>query len=258
MFTAEVVDWLFGASFQRMPGLPQLIGYHLVLAFVPMAIAIAIAVPAGVWVGHTGRGGTLAVNLANVGRAVPSLGILLLAVTAVGRGYLPVVVALVAMAIPPMVTNSYIGVREVDADVRDAARGMGLTGWHLVRQVEVPIALPVIMAGVRTSAVQVVATATLAGYPGLDSLGLPIFVGLATGVQFNAQARAIVLIAVLAVALLAVLTEQGLGWLEQRIVPTGILAREAARAGAPPPDAMSDPKAASSQPAEPARESSGV
>lgn len=243
MFTPEIIDWVFGAEFQRMPGLPALVGYHLLFVFIPMFIAMAIALPLGIWVGHTGRGGTLAVNLANVGRAVPSLGIILIAVTVLGRGRIPVFITLVAMAIPPMVTNAYVGVREVDRDVKDAARGMGLTPWQMVREVEAPVALPVIMAGIRTSAVQVVATATLAGYVGLDGLGLPIFRGLATGVQFNDQARALVLIAVVAVALLAIATEQGLGALERRIVPTGLQAAEAASAAdapAPPPDDEAD------------------
>ena len=234
MFTADVIAWILGAPLQRMPGVPALIGYHLVFVAIPMAIAMAIALPLGVGVGHSGRGGTLAVNLANIGRAIPSLGIILIAVTTLGRGRVPVFITLVAMAIPPMVTNSYVGVREVDRDVKDAAVGMGLTGWQLIREVEIPVALPVIMAGIRTSAVQVVATATLAGYVGLEGLGLPIFRGLATGVQFNAQARAIVLVAVVAVAVLAIATEQGLGWLERRIVPAGLQAREAEEAGTVP------------------------
>lgn len=236
MVTAEIIDWILGAEFQRMPGLPALIGYHLLFVAIPMLIAMAIALPLGIWVGHTGRGGTLAVNLTNVGRAVPSLGIILIAVTALGRGRIPVFITLVAMAIPPMVTNSYVGVREVERDVKDAAKGMGLTGLQIVREVEIPVALPVIMAGIRTSAVQVVATATLAGYVGLQGLGLPIFRGLATGVQFNVQARALVLVAVLAVALLAIATEQGLGWFERRIVPAGLRAKEAAEAGTVPID----------------------
>lgn len=240
MFDAEVIDWVLGAEYLRMPGLPQLVVQHLLYAVVPLAIAIALALPVGVWVGHTGRGGTLAVNLANVGRAVPSLGIVLIALLAFGIGLLPLYITLAAMAVPPIVTNSYVGVRHVDREVRDAARGMGLTGWQLVRQVEVPIALPVIMAGIRTSAVQVVATATLAGYVALGGLGRPIFTGLATGVNFNPQARAIVIVGVVAVGVLAIATEQGLGWLERRVVPTGLQAREAAEAAGTPAGATAD------------------
>ena len=233
MFTSEVVDWLRGAEYLRMPGLPMLVVQHILYALVPLLIAIAIALPIGVWVGHTGRGGTLAINLANVGRAVPSLGIVLIALLALGIGLTPLYITLAAMAIPPIVTNSYVGVRQVDPEVRDAALGMGLSGWQIVRLVEMPIALPVIMAGIRTSAVQVVATATLAGYVALGGLGRPIFTGLATGVNFNPQARAIVIVGVLAVAVLSIATEQGLGWLERRVVPAGLQAREASAAGSP-------------------------
>lgn len=237
MFTADVFNWILGDELLRMPGVPTLILQHIGYTIIPLAIAIAIALPLGVWVGHTGRGGTLAINAANVGRAVPSFGIIVIAYIASGRGIIPVYITLIAMAIPPIVTNSYVGVRQVDPEIKDAASGMGLTGWQLVRQVEVPMALPVIMAGIRTSAVQVVATATLAAYIGLAGLGRPIFTGLATGVQFNQQARAIVLVGVIAVALLAVGTEQGLGWLERRIVPSGLQAKEAS-----PGDVIEDPE----------------
>jgi osmoprotectant transport system permease protein len=232
--------WLAGEELLQMPGVPTLVLQHLAYSFIPLVLAIVIALPLGVWVGHTGRGGTLAINASNVGRAVPSFGIIVIAFIASGRGVIPVFITLIAMAIPPIVTNAYVGVRQVDPEVRDAARGMGLTAWQLVRQVEVPMAMPVIMAGIRTSAVQVVATATLAAYIGLEGLGRPIFTGLATGVQFNAQARAVVLVGIIGVAILAIGTEQGLGWLERRIVPTGIQARAAAEADAGQADVVAE------------------
>jgi len=233
---AEVWAWLRGTRFLGMEGVPSLVAEHLVYAFLPTGIAMLIALPVGLWVGHTHRGGEIAVNIANVGRAVPSFGIITLAyiaflgVEAAGSEYAPVYLTLVLMAVPPILTNTYVGVREVDPEVLDAARGMGLTGWQLVRRVEIPMAMPVIMAGIRTSAVQVVATATLAAYVGLGGLGRPIFTGLAIGVQFNPQARAIVLTGVVLVAVLAVLTELGLGRLERLVVPRGIQERESALA----------------------------
>lgn len=251
MFTTDLLRWITGDELLRMPGVPTLVLQHLAYSLIPLAIAIALALPLGVWVGHTGRGGTAAINASNVGRAVPSFGIIIIAFIASGRGVIPVFITLIAMAIPPIVTNAYVGVRQVDREVRDAASGMGLTGWQLVRQVEVPMALPVIMAGIRTSAVQVVATATLAAYIGLEGLGRPIFTGLAIGVQFNPQARAVVIVGVVAVGLLAIATEQGLGWLERRIVPSGLQARDAAAAAGDEPtsvDVSDDPDAADERP----------
>ncbi|HEY8338651.1 MAG TPA: ABC transporter permease [Egibacteraceae bacterium] len=215
----EVLGWILGGDFAGLPGLPVLVAQHLAYSFLPTAAAVAIALPLGLWVGHTGRGGTFAIQVSNAGRAIPSLGIIVLAFIGLGFGFAPVYVTLVLMAIPPILTNTYVGVREVDPDVRDSAEGLGLTGLQVLWKVEVPLALPVIMAGIRTSAVQVVATATLAAYVGLGGLGRPIFNGLAQNVQANPIARAQVVVAVVAVALLAVATELGLGWLERLVVP---------------------------------------
>lgn len=233
----EAWRWLLGEQYVRVDGLPTLVGQHIAYAAVPLLIAIAIALPLGLWVGHTGRGGTLAINLANVGRAVPSLGIIVIAFIAFGLGFWPVYIALVAMAIPPIVTNTYVGVRQVDPEVREAAEGMGLSGMQLLRQVEIPIAMPVIMAGIRTSAVQVVATATLAAFVGLNGLGRPIFTGLATNVQASPQARTLVVVGVVMVAVLAVVTERALGWAERALVPDGLALRAAAEEAGPAPDA---------------------
>jgi osmoprotectant transport system permease protein len=166
----DVLRWLAGESWLGVDGVPTLVVQHLLYALVPTVVAMAIALPIGLWSGHTGRGGLLAINVANVGRAIPSFGLILLAFTLAGFGFVPVYVTLVALAIPPILTNTYVGVRQVDPEIRDAAAGMGLTGAQILRQVEVPMALPVIMAGVRTSAVQVVATATLAAVVGLGGL----------------------------------------------------------------------------------------
>lgn len=232
----KVWPWLLGEEFAGtgVPGVPTLVWEHLLYAIVPLIAAIVIAVPLGVWVGHINRFGTLAVNISNAGRAIPSFGLIIIAFLLFSAGFVPVYITLTAMAIPPILTNTYVGVREVDPEVRDAAVGMGLSGMEIVRRVEVPMALPVMMAGIRTSAVQVVATATLAAYIGLGGLGRPIFTGLAIGPQFNPDARTMLLVACVLVAILAILTEQLLGAVERRIVPTGLLRKQEqeARGGA--------------------------
>ncbi len=237
----HVIPWLLGQEYPNtgVAGVPTLLFEHLLYVIVPLLLALATAVPVGLWVGHINRGGTLAINIANAGRAIPSLGIIIIAFIAFSAGFIPVYVTLTAMAIPPILTNTYVGVREVDPEVRDAAAGMGLSGWEILRKVEIPMAMPVIMAGVRTSAVQVVATATLAAYIGLGGLGRPIFTGLAIGPQFNPDAKTLLVVACILVAILAVLTEQVLGVAERKIVPTGLVGKqEQERRGTPPPSAV--------------------
>jgi osmoprotectant transport system permease protein len=216
--------WLLGEQHEtlRIAGVPTLLAEHLLYVVGPLLVAIAIALPVGLWVGHINKGGTLAINISNAGRAIPSLGLILIAYLAFGLSAIPVLIALIAMAIPPILTNTYVGVREIDAEVRDAAAGMGLSGWQILQRVEIPMAMPVIMAGIRTSAVQVVATATLAAFVGLGGLGRPIFTGLATSVQFNPDARTVVVVAVVLVAVFAIVVEQLLGVVERLVVPTGL------------------------------------
>ena len=133
-----------------------------------------MGLPIGLWLGHTGRGSFVAVTVANVGRAVPSIGLVLLFFAVLGAGFMNIMLALVLLAIPPILTNAYAGVRQVDADVVDAARGIGMTGAEIVRRVELPLALPLVSAGIRTSTVNVIATATLGPEGGVVTLGDPI------------------------------------------------------------------------------------
>lgn len=240
-----VLPWLLGQEYPNtgVPGVPTLVWEHLLYVVVPLLLALAIALPIGLWVGHINKGGTLAINIANAGRAIPSLGIIIIAFIAFSAGFIPVYITLTAMAIPPILTNTYVGVREVDPEIRDAAAGMGLSGWEIMRRVEIPMAMPVIMAGVRTSAVQVVATATLAAYIGLGGLGRPIFTGLAIGPQFNPDARTMLLVACVLVALMAIATEQLLGVVERAVVPRGLAAKQEQEArGAPPTEADAQPQ----------------
>lgn len=144
---------------------------HLELSAESVLIAIVIGVPLGVFLGHIHRFSFLAINVSNVGRALPSLGILAILLPIFGIGTTNVIIALVILAAPPILTNSYVAVDQVDADTVDAAKGIGLTPWQVLTRVELPLSLPLIFAGIRTSAVFVVATATLAGFFGGGGLG---------------------------------------------------------------------------------------
>jgi osmoprotectant transport system permease protein len=218
----EVLAWLTDpAQWSGPDGIPVRTLQHLWYSLLATAIAAAIALPIGVYIGHTGRGALFAVNLTNLGRAIPSLGIIILMFTIFGFGIVPVLVTLFALAIPPIVTNSYIGVRSVDPDVRQAAEGMGMRGRQVLWQVELPMAMPLIMAGVRTSAVQVVATATLAAFVGLGGLGRYLIDGLAQRDLAEVVAGAIL------VAVLSLLTELVLGRVQTLVVPRGLAERGA-------------------------------
>lgn len=217
-----VLQWFTDpVNWQGTDGVPNRVLEHLGYSITATIMALLIALPVGLLVGHTGRGGTLAINLSNVGRAVPSFGVIILAFLLLGIGLLPPLIALTAMAIPPIVTNTYVGVRSVDADVRDSAEGMGLTGWQVLRDVEVPVAMPLILAGVRTSAVQVVATATLAAFISLGGLGRYIFDALQT------QNTAEVVAGAILVAVLALIVELAMSRVQQTVVSTGLQQRNA-------------------------------
>ncbi|HEV2825726.1 MAG TPA: ABC transporter permease subunit, partial [Actinomycetota bacterium] len=137
---ADVVSWLTDpAQWSGPDGIPVRTLQHLWYSLLATAIAAAVALPIGIFIGHTGRGALFAVNLTNLGRAIPSLGIIILMFTLVGFGLVPVLVALIALAVPPIVPNSYIGIRSVDRDVREAAEGMGMRGRQVLWQVELPV-----------------------------------------------------------------------------------------------------------------------
>jgi osmoprotectant transport system permease protein len=218
----EVLAWLTDpAQWSGPDGIPVRTLQHLWYSLLATAIAAAVALPIGVYIGHTGRGAVFAVNLTNLGRAIPSLGIIILMFTIFGFGVAPILVTLFALAIPPIVTNSYIGVRSVDPDVRQAAEGMGMRGRQVLWQVELPMAMPLIMAGIRTSAVQVVATATLAAFVGLGGLGRYLIDGLAQRNLAEVVGGAIL------VAVLSLLTELVLGRVQTLVVSKGLAERGA-------------------------------
>jgi osmoprotectant transport system permease protein len=213
----SVVRWFADpAQWSGSDGIPVRLAEHVRLSAESVAIGALIALPIGIALGHYGRFGNLAMNVSNVGRAVPSFGILVIAFQAMGLGDLPIVVALTALAIPPMVTNSYVALSEVDPDIKEAARGMGYRDLARLFRVELPLSVPLIMAGVRTSAVQVVATATLAALIAGGGLGRFIVDG------FGQQNNAMLFAGAVLVALLALATELSLSGVERVLVPRGI------------------------------------
>lgn len=182
MIITEVIRWFGdGAHWQGQAGIPTRLAQHVVISAEAMLVAAVVGLPIALVLGHLGRGGFLAVNVSNIGRAVPSFAILVLAaqVPAIGVGNGAALVALIALALPPIVTNAYVGMTTVDPDVREAAVAMGMSGYQVLRRVELPLALPLILAGLRTSAVQVVATATLAAEVAAGGLGRYIVDGIA-------------------------------------------------------------------------------
>jgi osmoprotectant transport system permease protein len=223
-FLGKVAAWFSApASWSGNNTIPLRLWEHVSLSAVSLAIAVLIALPLGLYIGHTDRGSRVVVAIANVGRAVPSLGWLGIALPITlalfqggGLGFLPACIALVALGIPPIVTNTYAGLREVDRDLLDAGRGMGMTELQLLGRVGVPIALPVIMAGLRSSAVTIVATATLAAVVGGGTLGAFILDGLFVNDLPRVFGAAVL------VALLALLTELGFGYLQRRVVSPGL------------------------------------
>jgi osmoprotectant transport system permease protein len=226
-FFGNVVDWFRdGSHWSGDDGVIHRLAEHVQISLVSLLIAAAIALPIGLVLGHMRRGGLIAINTSNVGRALPTLAVLILLVQIFGigdppgplafLGSLPTLIALVALAIPPMLTNAYVGMTDVDPDVRESAEGMGMSGGQQLLRVELPIALPLIMAGVRTAAVAVVATATLAAYIGWGGLGRYIIDGLASQDNVEVFAGAVL------VALLSVVVEFALAAVQHLVVSPGL------------------------------------
>ncbi|MGW2715559.1 ABC transporter permease [Streptomyces sp. NPDC001356] len=208
-------DWLADAAhWSGDDGIRHRLLQHLLLTAGCLALSCLIALPVALVLGHLGKGGALAVNISNVGRAVPTFAVLvLLLLTPVGRwGDGPTVVALVLFAVPPLLTNAYVGMREVDRGVVQAARGMGMTGRQLLFRVELPLSLPLLLNGVRIAAVQLVATATIAALAGGGGLGRIITAG------FNLASTPQVVAGALLVAVFALLVE-GVFEIAVRVAP---------------------------------------
>ena len=188
---------------------------HLELSVAAMAVALLLALPLGVWLGHLHRGSFLAINVSNLGRALPSLAVIAVGITFLGIGFWSIVLALVVLAIPPILTNAYVAVDEVETDAVEAARGMGMTRWQIVRRIELPLALPLIFAGIRTAVVFVIATATIAAVAGGGGLG-DIIVNQA---EYGLEG---VVGAAICVSLLALAADALLGLVQRALTPAGL------------------------------------
>ncbi|SOE00744.1 ABC transporter permease [Blastococcus haudaquaticus] len=201
-------------NWTRPNGILELLGEHLRISVIAVLAGIVVAVPVGIALGSAGRGRGAVVVLSNVSRAVPTLALLtLFAVSPIGFGATATTIALAVFAVPPILTNTYVGFRGVDADVREAARGMGMSRGQIVRRVELPLALPLVMTGVRTAAVQVVATASLAALVAGGGLGRIVALG------FGQQDYGQIIAGAFLIAVLALLTELLLVLLSRAVTP---------------------------------------
>jgi osmoprotectant transport system permease protein len=240
----STVSWLLDPGhWAGSDGIPTRIGEHLAISVVSLLAAAAVALPVGAFIGHTGRGGTLAVNVANLGRAIPSYAVLVIVLPPAlqlapvlgydpgfGLSEIPTFTAMFLLAIPPILVNTYIGLRGVDRDLVESARGMGLREIQILARLEVPLSIGVIVGGVRTAAVQVVATASLGAVVAYGGLGRYIIDGIARH-ENDRLFAGVVLVAGLALA-----TEGLLALVQRTVTPRGLrLPDRRARPGAPAP-----------------------
>jgi ABC-type proline/glycine betaine transport systems, permease component len=230
-----VAQWMAEPShWAGTDGIPIRLAEHIGISAASLVIATAVAIPVGLWIGHTGRGVGFAINLANLGRAVPSLaaiGIVVPFTQAIdpdaGFRIYPTLVAMVVLAVPPILVNTFAGVAQVDRDLVESARGMGFRERQILGRVEVPVAVPVIVGGIRSAAVQVVATATLGAIYGLGGLGRYVVDGIAQ----NDDAK--LFSGVILVAALALAAEGGLALLQRQATSPGLRRRSSSGASAP-------------------------
>ena len=187
-------------------------------------LAAGIALPIGIWLGHLHRGGFLAINVSNIGRALPSLAVIAVLLAIVGIGFWNVAFALVILAVPVILTNAYVGVDGVDRDLVEAARGMGMTSWQILTRVEIPMALPLIFAGLRTAALYVMATTPLAAFAGGEGLGNVI----ANQASYKLEG---VIAASILISILAFMADGFFALLQHFATPRALRGRHAAEKG---------------------------
>jgi len=215
----DLIAWFGdGANWTGDAGALALLEQHVLLSLISLVAAAVLVVPLGLWLGHIGKGGVVALNIGNVGRAIPTFAILVLLTLApspFGNSQLTVVTSLVLFAIPPILTNTYVGVSEVDQAAVDAARGMGMSGRQVLRGVELPLAAPLIVQGLRLGGVQIVATATIAALVGAGGLGRLIIQG------FSRQDQPMLLAGAVLVGALALVVEGGFELLQRAVAPAG-------------------------------------
>jgi osmoprotectant transport system permease protein len=215
---ARIGDTLVGGPDKSL----SLIGEHLKVTFLALGVSVAVALPLGIILGHHQKGETFAIALGNAGRAVPELALIAFVAAYIGVGLANVTFAFAVLGIPPILTNTYVGISQVDRNAVEAARGMGMTGLQSILRVELPLAVPTIMAGVRTSAINIIATVALASLAGLNTLGDYI-------INRNIYGDQGVVAGAILIALLALALEFSLAGLQWLLTPQGL---KVARAGA--------------------------
>jgi osmoprotectant transport system permease protein len=223
----QTIAWLTDPAHWGGPnGIPARLAEHVAISAVSLLIALAIAIPIGLYIGHTGRHTTFAVNSANLWRALPSLAVIaiVLPISAqvdpeLGFKVYPTVVAMVVLAVPPIMVNTYSGLAGVDRDILEAGRGQGMAEAQILRRVELPLAVPVIVVGIRSAAVQVIATATLGAVFGFGGLGRYLVDGLA---QISQGGTGMIFSGVILVSGLVIVTEIGFAFIQRALTPRGL------------------------------------
>jgi osmoprotectant transport system permease protein len=213
---------------------------HLVLSGAAVGVSLLIAIPLGAWLGHVHRGSFLAINVSNIGRALPSLAVIAIGIGLLGIGFTNVLIALVVLAVPPMLTNAYVAVDQVDRDAAEAARGMGMRPLELFRRVELPLGVPLMFAGIRTAVTYVIASATLAAIAGGGGLGDIIVNQASYGIEG-------VLAGAIWVAALALLADIAFGALQRAITPRGVRRAAGPLVGGADVESAAQPEAATVQ-----------
>jgi osmoprotectant transport system permease protein len=217
----EAFAWIFDPAHLGGPnGIPIRLVQHLTISLVVLVISSVIAIPLGYLIGHTGRGRSLAVSLTGGFRALPTLGLLIVLALWLGIGVEAPVIALVVLAVPPILAGAYSGFEAIDRRTIDSARAVGMTEWQIVRKVEVPLGLPLLIGGLRSANLQIIATATLADYVGAGGLGRFIFVGLKSNDYPQMLAGSLLVIA------LALLSEGIFAIIQKLVVPRGVVANQ--------------------------------
>jgi osmoprotectant transport system permease protein len=220
----DAIEFIFSPQQTRFTGSREVGGLdqvwdltvtHIELSAVALAVALVLALPVGALLGHYGRGEGFAVTIGNSARAIPELALIALVAAFIGFGFRNLALALMVLGIPPILTNTYVGVRQVDPNAVEAARGMGMTPLGIITRVELPLAVPTIMSGVRTGAINIVATASIAPLAGVVTLGDFIL-------NPNVYGEEGVLAGAILIALLAMLVEFGLAGVQRLLTPRGL------------------------------------
>ena len=224
----DAFAWIFDPS--HWTAGPDVSGHlleHLAVSGVCVLIAVAIALPIGIAIGHTGKGRGAAILISNIARALPTLGLLSILILLTGIGLLPIAIVLVILAIPPMLAGAYAGVESVDRQTIDAARALGMTEWQIITRVEIPLALPLLIGGLRATALQVIATLGIASAFAFGGLGIYLINGLATADYTQLLAGAILITA------LALVVDGVLAVVQRFVIPRGVAVGRSAPNGPP-------------------------